>query len=283
MLSAWPFNVVSPQEPFEVGAGPCPPYVLDHTEVYLLVPANAIRVSVFFNSCSTSQLHAYVLLPFLVRNVSASLISSSTEELPVRALFKNFSEHGVCVANATYNVNETKPFSDARISMLFDLSSNLIQSDVLGATQATIVTFFGPRGAWSWTSEVLSYEGPNCTLGISRPLFVHANLPPNTYLSTETLPTPIQYYTREDQVWVMFNPVFRDNNYAQTVLCYFVDQTKQQTRQFLIFVAGTLVGIGGSLIANWAEEKMKSRRQRSKKKNEEKESTSSNLTSLRVN
>jgi hypothetical protein len=264
ILSIWPFNVVPPQEPFEVGAGPCPPSALDHTEVYLYLRANAIRVSVFFNSCSTSQLYAYVLLPFTSDNVSASLESSATGSVPINVSSSNFFQYGVCVANATYTANETKDFSDPQISLVFSLSSSLIQSDFLGATHATIVTFFGPRGAMGWPSEVFNYEGQNLTWGISRPIFVHANLPRNTYLSTETFPTPIQYYTREDQTWIMFNPIFRDNNYAQTVLCYFTEPSREQMRQFLIFAAGAFVAISGSLIANWAEEKMKSGRTKSK-------------------
>jgi len=108
-----------------------------------------------------------------------------------------------------------------------------------------------------------AYEGigKNTTRLIRTPLYIHYNIPSGMYLSPETFPEPIQYYIQGGEVWVMFHPIFPMDNYAQTIACYFIDPTKQQWKQIIIFIAGGFVGLGVSFIVNIIEEKTKKKSQ----------------------
>lgn len=165
-------------------------------------------------------------------------------------------------------------FPEVRMYMTFYLHSDLEATryllgwNFLGSTRAVILTFFGPRGELGWSENVAKYTGRglNTTLAIRSPLFIHFNIPSGMYLSSETFPTPIQYYVRGERRWVMFYPIFPNDDLAQTIACYFIDPTKQQWKPIMIFLAGMAVGIGGSFIATWGEEKIKERKMKSKQK-----------------
>jgi hypothetical protein len=272
-LAAWPFTILPPSEPFEAGAGPCPPCQIDRTEIVVSIPTNSISITVFFNSCSSPEYHAWVLLPFTARNVTASAYTSSIGTIPIETSFENLLEYGACIANATFRPSNPEWLPEVRMYLTFDLDSNLEATrywpewNPLASTRAVILTFFGPRGAIGYTEKLSAYEGEglNTTLLIGTPLYVHFNIPSGMYLSPETCPEPIEYYIRAEQAWVMFHPIFPMDNYAQTVACYFIDPTRQQLKQISIFVAGAVIGIGGSFIANWIEEEIKKRRSRPKK------------------
>lgn len=258
--AVWPFTIAPPTEPFEIGAGPCP---IDHTQVTVSIPAHTISVTVFFNSCNSLEYHAYVLLPFIVSNVTASVYTSTTGGIPVKPSFENLIEYGACIANATYTLSSPEWLPEVRMYMTFHLYSDLEATryplgwNFLGSTRAVIITFFGPRGALGWPENLRAYTGRglNTTLAIRSPLRVHFNIPSGTYLSSESFPTPIQYYIREKQTWIMFSPIFPDNNYAQTIACFFVDPVKQQLKQIIVFLAGIAIGIGGSFIVELVKKK----------------------------
>lgn len=262
--AVWPFTIAPPTEPFEIGAGPCPPCTIDHTQVMVSIPAHTISVTVFFDSCNSLEYHAYVLLPFIVSNVTASVYTPTTGDIPVEALFENLTEYGACIANATYTLSSPEWFPEVRMYMTFHLCSDLEATtyplgwNFLGSTRAVIITFFGPRGALGWPESLRAYTGRglNTTLAIRSPLRAHFNIPSGTYLSSESFPTPIQYYMREKQTWIMFSPIFPDNNYAQTIACFFVDPLKQQLKQISLFLAGIVIGVGGgSFIAELVKKK----------------------------
>lgn len=265
VFAAWPYTTVLPSEPFEAGAGPCPPCQIDRLEIVVSIPTNSISMTVFFNSCSSSKYHAWALLPFLARNVTASVYAPSIGTLPIKASFENLLEHRACIANATFSPSKHERFSEVRLYLTFDLESNLEATrylpewNPLASTRAVILTFFGPRGTIGYTKKLQAYEGVglNTTLLITTPLYVHFNIPSEMHLSPETFPQPVQYYIRDEDVWVMFHPIFPMDNYAQTIACYFIDPTRQQWKQISIFIAGAFIGLCMSFMANIIEEKTK--------------------------
>lgn len=274
MLSAWPFTVNLPTIPFEIGAGPCPPCQIDHTDVVVSIPSNYINVTVFFNSCTSLEYHTYVLLPFVASDVNATIYTPSKGYTPVQVNWQNLTEHRACIANASYNLDGLETFPELRMHITFFLHSNLEATNYwlgwnfLGPTRAAIMTFFGPRGKLGWPENVAAYEGRglNTTLAIQTPLRVHINIPSGMYLSSETFPTPTQYYIRDKHTWMMFSLVFPDNNLAQTIACYFVSPIVQQWKNVLIFIGGASVGVGGSFIANLGEQKINEGKSESKRK-----------------
>ena len=105
-------------------------------------------MTVFFNSCSSSEYHAWALLPFLARNVTASVYAPSIGTLPIKASFENLLEHRACIANATFSPSKHERFSEVRLYLTFDLESNLEATrylpewNPLASTRAVILTFF---------------------------------------------------------------------------------------------------------------------------------------------
>jgi hypothetical protein len=241
----WPFNIAPPREPFEVGVGPSDQCKVDHTEVYFYIPARSIRVRIFLDSCVEKQYNAYVLVPFIASNVTSSAFTISDKALLTNSSFKNVTECNACIANSTFYSEEI--VSDLKVDFLFTLSSDLVQSDLLGSSKAVTVTFFGPQSDLVY-NETYKYHGTRSTVTISSPLFVHFNLPSDTRFSHESFPVPIQYYMRNDQMWVMFNPIFPNNNYAQTVACHFVNPLVQGIKQLMFLAGGIFIGLATSLV-----------------------------------
>jgi hypothetical protein len=245
LASLYPLNIAPPNEPFEVGAGPSNHCRIDHTEIYVYLPANSVSVWVFLNSCTERQFHAYALVPFLLTDISFHAYTYSDKQLIADFSFKNVPECGACIVNATFSSEEIYP--NLKAEFHFRSLSNLIQSSFLGSSKAAVLTFFGPQSDLLY-NETYKYQGNNSLLAISSPLFVHFNLPADTRFSYESFPQPIQYYMRNDQIWVMFNPTFPSNRYAQTISCQFVSPSMQGLGQFMFLVGGILIGFATSLI-----------------------------------
>lgn len=266
--AVWPPPIIPPSEPFEAGAGPCPPCQINHTEVTICIPTNLITMTVFFKSCESTEYYIWALLPFTARDVEAFIHTSPTGNITIKRSFENLLEHGVCIANATFRSENYERFSEVHISLSFQLLSDIEAVhwpwwNYLPSPRGVILTFFGPRGALGYPEKLLEYQG--CGLNISRldtaPIYVHVNLPKGTYLSTQTYPEPIQYYIQGENTCAMFQLTFPLGKYAQTISCYFIDMTIEQMKQINIFIAGTSIGIGGSIIANYIEEKIKDKHQ----------------------
>jgi hypothetical protein len=244
-VTLWPFNIAPPREPFEIGVGPSDQCKVDHSEVYFYIPVRSIRIRIFLNSCVAKQYNAYVLIPFVASNATSSAFTISDKALLTNSSFKNVTECNACIANSTFYSEEI--VSDLKVDFLFTISSNLFQSDLLGSSKAVAVTFFGPQSDLLY-NETYKYHGTCNTVTISSPLFVHFNLPPDTRFSRESFPEPIQYYMRNDQIWVMFNPIFPNNNYAQTIACHFVNPIVQGIKQLMFLAGGIFIGLATSLV-----------------------------------
>jgi len=146
-FAAWPPTVRLPSEPFEVGAGPCPPNQIERTQIVISVPDNFIKIIVFFNSCKSQEYHIWALLPFTARNVTASVESSLTGTVAIKPTFENLLEYGACIANASFRHSNYKWLHELRISLVFELQSDLEAVrygpdwNPLASTQGVILTF----------------------------------------------------------------------------------------------------------------------------------------------
>jgi hypothetical protein len=247
-MSVWPFSIAPPREPFEVGAGPSNQCKIDHTEVYIYIPARSIRVDVFLNSCYEKTYNAYVLIPFVVSNITCSAYTISDKALTTTFSFRNVTECNACIANSTFYSEEVSP--ELKVEFLFTLFSDLVQNDLFGSLKAVAMTFFGPQSDLLY-NKTYQYHGKSGNLAISSPFIVHLNLPPGTTFSSESFPVPIQQYMRNDQTWIMFDLVFPNNNYAQTITCYFVNTIAQGIKQVTFLFGSFFLGIATTLIVEF--------------------------------
>gem|GEM_PF-6031713 len=82
-----------------------------------------------------------------------------------------------------------------------------------------------------------AFMQPSYQSSIDGPFTIQLRLPPSCYY-TSSQPGPIEYYVRQDQRWIMFSMDFLNSQYAQTLVCNFVDPTGQAHREIMIFLAG---------------------------------------------
>jgi hypothetical protein len=109
-------------------------------------------------------------------------------------------------------------------------------SDRFGASQTSIFTFFGDVSG-IWSDNMTAYMFPSSQMTLGEPFIVQVRLPLSSYFQTSQ-PAPIEYYVKQDQRWLMFSMDFLGGEYAQTIVCNFVNPTAQYLAEIAIFVTG---------------------------------------------
>jgi hypothetical protein len=79
------------------------------------------------------------------------------------------------------------------------------------------------------------------------PFIVSLRLPTSSYYS-DSQPGPIEYCVRQDQRWIMFSLDFLEGQYAQTLVCNFVNPTRQAYREIAIFLTGVFSAFSVSFL-----------------------------------
>jgi hypothetical protein len=251
-----PANQNPPRGPLEIGVGPTPEAALNKTEISINIPDQTINVEVTFRFNQTEKYFIYVLLPYQALNASAYAIyeGGSFPSLPLEGKpgIGNFSTNllfnstlGSSILNASLDINPSFPwffaYSDMKGELTVGVSikvheSLIAISDSFEASQSAIFTFFGNvNGIWS--EDMSAFKYPNSQMTLNEPFIVSLRLPPSGYYS-DSQPGPIEYYVRQDQRWIMFSLDFLGGRYAQTLVCNFVNPTRQAYREIAIFVAG---------------------------------------------
>jgi len=263
-----------PKGPIEVGAGR--DLLIKETELIVSVPNRHIEFQVAFNFTDSKEYSIYVLMPFIASTAKPFFTyQHSSPHYEENSVWGNLSfppenfhvnsTLGSSGAKVIFKPNSTYPFiigDDFSLGMSFNLSSSLIAIDIppWGAIQTVILTFFGHT---SVDKNMEDYR-EGTTLTIQHPFVVNIELPSDTYVSSDTYPSPIEYYVRGNVRWVMFLPNFLEGRFAQTVSCSFKNPTSEKWKDVLIFFGGVFVAIGGSFLA----EPMKNRIERKEEKKE---------------
>jgi hypothetical protein len=157
------------------------------------------------------------------------------------------TDNGSSMVNASLEFNPAFQFNfwqpDMKDELTIGISVTVHDSlisihDSFGASQTAVFTFFGDvTGVWS--DEMSAYVSPGSQITLGEPFIVQVRLPPSCYFSNSQ-PSPIEYYMKQDQRWTMFSLDFLGGRYAQTLLLNFVDPAGQASREIWIFLIGVL-------------------------------------------
>jgi hypothetical protein len=265
-----------PLGPIEIGLGPSPEAALNKTELFIDIPDETINVQVTFRFNQTAEKYfIYTLLPYNIEQASPYAIYDSAQypfKFPndVNANFRNIGNfstnymntaNGSSIVNATLELNSTFPFSflfepdqkdELTLGVSIRVNESLIAiSDRFGASQTSIFTFFGDVSG-IWSDKMLAYMLPSSQPTLTEPFIVQLRLPPSSYFQTSQ-PTPIEYYVKQDQRWLMFSMDFLNGQYAQTLVCNYVDPAGQYHAEIAIF----LIGVFSALTISFLIEALK--------------------------
>jgi hypothetical protein len=244
-----------PKGPLEIGVGPCPEATRNGTELLIDIPARTIDVRVTFRFNETKKYFIYALLPYTIEQATPYAIHHYVWyplQIPdfypeIGNFSRNFmnTNSGSSIVNATLEFNPDFQFNfwqpDLKDQLTIGVSVKVHESliairDSFGASQSVIFTFFGDTTGMM-TDEMYVYKEPLSQLTIGDPFIVHLRLPPSSYYS-DSQPSPIQYYVKQDQRWSMFSLNFIEGRYAQTLRCDFTDPVGQSSREIGIFLIG---------------------------------------------
>ena len=254
-----------PKGPVEIGAGPCPEATLNKTEVYVDVPSRTLDVRVTFRFNETRKYFIYVLLPYHAVNASAYAIHQGAPyppmPLPGKPDIGNFSTHlwfnattGSSIANASLDVNPSYPWlfgyypdmkDELTLGVTIKTENELVAITYpFGASRSVVLTFFGDYTG-TMSEEMYAFKQPLSQPTLGQPFTVHVRLPASTYFSNSQ-PSPIQYYIKQDYRWLMFSLDFIEGRYAQTLYCTFTDPTGQSLKEIMVFLGGGFVALSTS-------------------------------------
>lgn len=259
-----------PKGPIEIGVGPGQDVNINKTELYVYVSQNSIDVRVTFRFNKIQKYFIYAMFPYTISNATEYCIYNSAlypnPSFHIGDFSRNFmnTNSGFSIVNATLDLNATFPFNfvgpdlaaELTLGVHVEFQDSLVAIDYpLRTSQVVVLTFFGERGFMP--HEMYAFKEPMGKVTIDRSFIVHLMIPSDTYFS-EGQPTPIQYYIKEGNRWVMFSLNFLEGRYAQTLFCSFANPTRQAIKQVLIFVGGIFVSVATSfmvLIVRYYKEK----------------------------
>lgn len=262
-LFANPPSENPPKGPMVIGAGPVPEATLNNTEVLLDVPSRTIDVRVTFRFNETREYFIYLMSPYYVLSKSAYAIYQGgiyPHELPPsKPSMGNFSTNSLntsngSIVNATLAINPDFTFVyedvdnmkyELTIGVSITVSNPLVAiAYPWGTSETAIMTFFGDESGIV-SSEMYPFMEPRSLITVGYPFTVQMRIPESTYFSNSQ-PSPIEYYMKEGNRWVMFSIDFLQGRYAQTLICTFIDPTMEAKKQIFIFAGGVFVALGSA-------------------------------------
>lgn len=268
-----------PKGPIEVGAGR--DLLIKETEVIVSVPERTIEFEVAFNFTDSEEYSMYVLMPFTAKTAKPfftyQLSSPHYEENSVWGNLslppENFQVNdtlGSSGAKVIFKPSNTYNFmigADFSLGISFSLDSSPIAIGIppSGATQTVILTFFGHTA--ETVDKTMREYRTDSTLTLDYPFVVLIEIPPNTYVASDTYPSPVEYYVRGNVRWVMFLPDFLEGRYAQTIFCSFNNPNSQKLKDILIFLGGVFIAIGGSFFAEPIKKRIERKEEKKEAKN----------------
>jgi hypothetical protein len=266
----WGFSVPPlenpPRGPIVIGTGPVPQASLNGTEIFVDIPRRTVDVRVTLRFNDTEQRYfIYVMSPFRIVSTSVYAIYQHNiypnEMSPSKPSIGNFSTYYLnaangSIANATVAINPSFPFyyadvNDLRyeltIGIVIEIRDPLVAVEYPWETSQTVIlTFFGDESGVV-SDDMYPFMAPSSTLNLECPFIIHLRISGSTYFS-QSQPSPIGYYMKEGNRWVMFSIDFIEGRYAQTLLCTSINPVAQANKQIFVFVGGVFVALGSAFM-----------------------------------
>lgn len=270
----------APKGPVEIGVGPMPDASINKTEMQVNVPENSIDVRVTFRFSEIKEYFIYAIFPYRISDAKPYAIYHSSQYPNSELIIGNFSKsfmntaYGSSIVNVKLSLNSTFSFhfGDPDLTDELTLSVSVTFRDSLvamnyrcGASQTVILTLFGDVGG-AWSDDMLAFMQPSSQITIGQPFVVFLRIPSQTYFS-ESQPSPIMYYVKEGQRWIMFSMDFLGGRYAQTLFCTFTNPTMDAWGQILVFTGGVFVAISVSFLVEIIKDYAQTKKSRSTRKN----------------
>lgn len=253
--------VTLPRGPVWIGAGSNYPSNITRTDIYLY-DGSFLRFLVRFGRSNSTTFFAYVILPFTVDpNYPPTNSSSDVQYDPIS--WQNFNGTSA-IANITGHIGLPTTLD---VTLELELRANLpLFSDTapLGTRKSLSITFYGDITGIFDDRMTPYMQGPNSTLLYNKQVILYIELPPGTFVSPETFPSPISQYMvnvkGEERKSAIFSLDFLGGTAAQTISCTLINPSLEYSVQIMIFLGGILAATGVYFVMNiiieYSKEKM---------------------------
>lgn len=238
-----------------IGIGPFGNMTPIRTRMIFSVPYNEINLEVSFSFTEFKKYHIYIMMPYETLQASPYVIYQSycyfEEEMSrignVSAHFKNFAEKGSSIINATFIPNTDFHFTPSEpvtLSIHATVSGLVSINYPLSSKQTVIMTFFGSTIGVR-DDAMAPYIGINNHAMNDYPFQVIVQFPKESYLSSDTYPSPIELFVTESYRSTLFNLDFSyPEGYAQSISCSYNNPQQETYRNFLTFFSGVMLTTG---------------------------------------
>ena len=217
---------------------------------------NAVTVQSEFQFGEIQNYYLLMILPFVVESIGKPFVmqhGDSYRHYPgdnigtIGSDFKSFPQLGSSVLNASFIPNGTylvAPWErHVTLGITADMDKLVARNDSTTAT--VILTFFGDMMQIR-DPEMDKWYRPDLDQTTHGPFSVIVEFPPEAFLSSETYPSPMEYFvtSRFRVATFTLNFTCPMGGCAQTVSCSFVYPSRAGNLQTMIFWSGIMVGIG---------------------------------------
>jgi len=238
-----------------IGIGPRNNMTPISTRMIFSVPYNEINLEVSFSFTEFKKYRIYIIMPYETREAEPYVIYQHSpyfgEELSkignVSAHFMSFPEKGSSVINTTFIPKSDFHFfpnEPVTLSIHATVSELVSINYPLGSKQTVITTFFGST-AGVYDAGMAPYIGINNLALNDYPFQVIIQFPKESYLSSDTFPSPIELFVTESYRSTLFDLDFSyPEGYAQSISCSYNNAQQETYRSFLTFISGVLLTTG---------------------------------------
>lgn len=207
------FNI--PKGAVWIGIGPRNNMTPNSTRMIFSVPYNEINLEVSFSFTEFKKYRIYIIMPYETMEAEPYVIYQHSryfgEELSkignFSAHFMSFPEKGSSVINATFIPKPDFNFfpkEPVTLSIHATVSRLVSINYPLGSKQTVIMTFFGST-AGVYDSGMAPYTGIDNLALNDYPFQVIIQFPKESYLSSDTFPSPIELFVTENYRSTLFD------------------------------------------------------------------------------
>jgi len=232
---------------------------------------NSVTVEIEFQFKEIRTYYFHVILPFVVESIGKPFVlrhKDSFRHYPgdniggIESNFKSFPRLGSSILNASFTPNGTYLGEWERYVTLGTtvyVERLVARND--SSTATVILTFFGDITP-IYDSEMDKWMRPDSDMPTHSPFSVIVEFPSEAFLSSETYPSPMEYFVTSRFRVATFTLNFTCPGYecAQTVSCSFVYPSRAGDVQTMIFWSGIMVGLGAPLVFEGAKDALRSSR-----------------------
>jgi len=233
---------------------------------------NSVTIEIEFQFKEIRNYHFYVILPFVVESIGKPFVvrhMDSFRHYPgdnigvIGSNFASFPRLGSSILNASFTPNST--YLVAPWERYVTLGTTAYVETLVArndySTATVLLTFFGDMTP-IYDSEMDKWLRPDSGMPTHSPFSVIVEFPSEAFLSSETYPSPMEYFVTSRFRVATFILNFACPMYdcAQTVSCSFVYPSRAGDVQRMIFWSGIMVGLGAPLVFEGAKDALRSSR-----------------------